>query len=98
MTLNVSLSRKAEAKLRKRAAAEGKDPTSYASDLLERAVTRPSLQELLLPSQAEFLRTGKTKQQVMEKGRRIVRRIRSVMRLGLPAIPAPAQKAKRIEI
>jgi len=76
MTLSISLSRKAEAKLKKRAAAEGKDPTTYASDLLEQAVTRPSLQELLAPSQAEFAKTGKTKEQVMEMGRRIVNRVR----------------------
>ena len=59
MTLSVSLSRKAEAKLKKQAAAEGKDPMSYVSDILERAVTRPSLQQLLALSQAEFAKTGK---------------------------------------
>lgn len=76
MTLSVSLSRKAEAKLKKQAAAEGKDPTAYASDLLEQAVTHPSLQELLGPSQAEFAKTGKTRRQVMRMGRRIVDRVR----------------------
>jgi len=76
MVLNVSLSPKAEAKLKERAAAEGKELTAYASDLLEQAVTRPSLQELLAPSQAEFAKTGKTKDQVMEMGRRIVQRVR----------------------
>lgn len=76
MTWSVSLSRKAEAKLKRRAAAEGKDPRDYASDLLEHAVTRPSLQELLAPSQAEFAKTGKTKEQVMAMGRRIVDRVR----------------------
>jgi len=76
MTLSVTLSRKAQAKLNKRAAAVGKDPTAYASDLLEQAVTRPTLQELLAPSQAEFTRTGKSRGQLMEMGRRIVRRVR----------------------
>jgi hypothetical protein len=76
MTLSISLSSKAEAKLKERAAAEGKDPTAYASDLLEQAVTRPSLAELLSPSQADFARTGKSKEQVMEMGRRIVERVR----------------------
>jgi hypothetical protein len=78
MTLSVSLSPKAEAKLKKRAAAVGKDPTSYASDLLEQAVTRPSLQELLALSQADFAKTGKTKQQIMQMGRRVVDRVRGV--------------------
>jgi hypothetical protein len=77
MTLSISLSPKAEAKLKKRAAAEGKDPTVYASDLLERAVSRPSLAELLAPSQAEFSGTGKTRKQVMAMGRRIVKRVRN---------------------
>jgi hypothetical protein len=77
MTLSISLSRKAEAKLKARAAAQGKDPTAYASDLLEQAVTRPSLAELLAPSQAQFTRTGKTRAQIMEMGRRIVDRVRS---------------------
>jgi hypothetical protein len=77
MTLSVSLSRKAEAKLRQRAAAEGKDPTAFASDLLEKAITRPGLQELLAVSQAEFAKTGKTRSQVMEMGRRIVARVRA---------------------
>jgi hypothetical protein len=76
MTLSISISPKAEARLKERAAAEGKDPTAYASDLLEQAVTRPSLEELLAPSQAEFARTGKSKEQVMEMGRRIVERVR----------------------
>jgi hypothetical protein len=76
MTLSISLSRKAEAKLKKRAAAEGKDPVAYASNLLEQAVTRPSLQELLTPSQSQFGKTGKTREQVMDMGRRIVDRVR----------------------
>jgi hypothetical protein len=77
MTLSISISPKAEARLKERAAAEGKDPTAYASDLLEHAVTRPSLEELLAPSQAEFAKTGKSREQVMEMGRRVVERVRS---------------------
>jgi hypothetical protein len=77
MTVSISLSAKAEAQLKERAAAEGKDLTAYASELLEHAVARPSLQELLAPSQAEFENTGKTREQVMEMGRRIVDRVRS---------------------
>jgi hypothetical protein len=76
MVLSISLSPVAEAKLKERAVAEGKDPSAYAADLLEKAVTRPSLEELLTPSQAEFARTGKTKDQVMEIGRRAVERVR----------------------
>jgi hypothetical protein len=76
MTLSISLSRKAQAKLKKQAAAEGKDLMAYASDLLEKAVTRPSLRELFAPSQAQFAKSGKSRQQVMDMGRRIVQRVR----------------------
>jgi len=76
MVLSVSLSPKAQAKLKKRAAAAGMNLTEFASGLLEQAVARPSLQELLAPSQADFAKTGKTRKQVMEMGRRIVRRVR----------------------
>ena len=76
MTLSISLSRKAQAKLKKQAAAEGKDLKAYASDLLEKAVTRPNLKELLAPSHAEFSKSGKTRQEIMGLGRRIVQRVR----------------------
>jgi len=77
MTLSVALTRQAQIRLKQRAAAAGQDPAAYATDLLERAVTRPSLQELLAPSQAEFAQTGKTRAQIMAMGRRIVQRVRA---------------------
>ncbi len=77
MVLNISISPKAEARLKKRAAEQGKDPGEFASDLVERAVTRPSLQQLLAASQAEFSKAGKTPDQVMGMGRRIVNRVRA---------------------
>jgi len=75
--LTLSLSSEAQAKLKVRAKAEGKKPTAYATDLLEQAVSRPSLTELIQPSQAEFAKTGMTRKQVMELGSRVVARVRS---------------------
>jgi hypothetical protein len=58
MTLVLSVSPSVEAKLRQRAAAEGQDPTTYASKLLEQAVSRPSVDELLAPLREEFAASG----------------------------------------
>jgi hypothetical protein len=41
MRLNISISSEAEMRLKERAAAEGKDPTRYAEELVENAVTKP---------------------------------------------------------
>ena len=76
MTLNISISPKAEAKLKERAAAEGKGPTAYASDLVQEAVTRPTLEELLATSQAEFPSTGMTWDEIMDFGRGILQKVR----------------------
>ena len=49
MTLSISLSREAEARLRERAAASGEPVDVYATRVLEAAVTAPTLDELLAP-------------------------------------------------
>jgi hypothetical protein len=77
MTLSVSLSPKAEAKLKKRAAAEGKDPTAYASDLLERAVTAPTIDEILAPVRKDFAKTSMSEKEIMELGRKELRALRN---------------------
>ena len=67
MTLTLSISPQAEAKLRQRAAAEGADPAAYASKLLEQAVTKPSLDVILAPLRAEFAASGTTDEQLVEQ-------------------------------
>ena len=47
MTIRISLTPEAETKLRQRAARLGQDLSIVASDLLEEAVRRPSVDELL---------------------------------------------------
>jgi len=60
MTLVIPVSPEVESKLRERAAAEGKDPAAYASKIIEQAVARPSLDELLAPLRREFAASGAT--------------------------------------
>jgi hypothetical protein len=58
MTMSISLSPRAEAKLKERAAAEGKDPVAYVTQLVEEAVTKPSLDEILAPFRKEVAESG----------------------------------------
>jgi len=58
MVLTFSISPEAEAKLQVRAAAAGLDLTAYAAKTLERAATRPSLDEVMAPLRAEFDQSG----------------------------------------
>ena len=53
MTMSISLSPRAEARLKERAAAEGKDPIAYATELVEDAITRPTIDEILAPFRKE---------------------------------------------
>ncbi len=64
MSLSISLSPQAEANLRQRAAAEGKDPTAYASELVENAVTKPTLDEILAPYRKQISESGMSDQQL----------------------------------
>lgn len=67
MTLMVPVSPEVEAKLRSRAAAEGQDTSEYASKLLEDAVRRSSLDELLAPLRQQFAATGATDEQLIQQ-------------------------------
>lgn len=58
MTLSVSVSPEAEAKLRERAAASGQPLDVYASRVLEAAVTAPSIDELLAPAREQIADSG----------------------------------------
>jgi hypothetical protein len=64
MTLSISLTPEAEAKLKQRAAAEGKDPTAYATELVENAVTRPTLDEILAPFRKQVAESGISDEQL----------------------------------
>ena len=66
MTLRIDISPEAEAKLRERAASIAQPIEQMAARLLEDAVRRPSLDELLAPVRAEFEATGMTDDQLAE--------------------------------
>jgi hypothetical protein len=75
--MKLRLSRQASEKLSKRAAESGQDVASIASDLIEQAISQPSLGELLALSQAEFASTGMTESEMMDFGRELLGKVRS---------------------
>ena len=64
MRLNISISPQAETKLKERAAAQGKDLDAYAAELVEDAVTKPTLDEILAPFRAQVEASGMTDEQL----------------------------------
>ena len=58
MTINISLTPEAETKLRQRASSLGQDVSIVASDLLEEAVCRPTVEELLAPARRQIAESG----------------------------------------
>lgn len=65
MTLNLNLGPDAEAKLRERAAAAGKDPETFALDaVLEKLHGPGTLAEILAPVHEEFRRSGMSEREL----------------------------------
>jgi len=60
MTISISISAAAEAKLRQKAAASGQPLDVYASKVLEHAATTPSADELLQPFRDQIAASGMT--------------------------------------
>jgi len=67
MRLNINISSKAEKKLKKRAAAHGKELSAYASEIIEEVATKPTLEELLQPLRKEFESSGISEEQLVEQ-------------------------------
>ena len=67
MVLNIKISQEAEARLKERAAAHGKDPTEYAAEIVEEAVAKPLLDEVLAPLRREFEESGMSDEQLLEQ-------------------------------
>ena len=84
MTLSFSLSASAEANLRQRAAAEGKDLTTYAIQILEQAAAKPTLDEILEPVRADFAASGLSDDQIMNLGRRELEALRRERKASQP--------------
>ena len=64
--LSIPISPEVEAKLKAKAAVAGIDMQTFAALTLERAASRPSLDELLAPLRAEFEASGMSEQQLVE--------------------------------
>ena len=77
MTINISLTPEAESKLRQRAAVLGQDLVTVASDLLEQAITRPSLDELLAPARKQVAESGMTDRQLDGLFRDVLKEVRN---------------------
>jgi len=56
--VTLRLSQEARAKLAEQAANSGQDISAIASDLIEHAVTRPSIDEILAPVRKQAAETG----------------------------------------
>ena len=67
MALVVPMSPQVEARLRQQAAAEGEDPGVYASKLLEQAVGRSALDEILAPLRAQFAASGTSDEELVQQ-------------------------------
>jgi hypothetical protein len=77
MTINISLTPEAESKLRERAAVLGKDLVTLASDLLEQAITRPSVDELLAPARKQVADSGMSDDQLDSLFRDVLKEVRN---------------------
>jgi predicted DNA-binding protein len=77
LAMKIRLSKQASKKLNKRAAENGRDVASIASELIERAIAQPSLEYLLAISQAEFASTGMTESELMDFDRELLGKVRS---------------------
>ena len=64
VSITVSLSREAEEAVRRRAAVAGKAVDQYVSDLVQEAVTRPTLSEILAPVHEEVRNSGMSDQEL----------------------------------
>ena len=67
--IKLRISQQAKEKLAQRAAESGRDVAEYTSELVEQAVTRPTLDELLAPVRSDFANSGMSEEEIMALGR-----------------------------
>jgi predicted transcriptional regulator len=80
MPITLRLSDAARKKLAELAAASGQDVAHYASDLIEEAITRPTIDEILAPVRDDFAKSGLGEDEIMELGRRELEALRQEKR------------------
>jgi pantoate kinase len=64
--LKVRLGTEASTRLKERAAASGKEVAAYAAELIEDAVKRPSLEEVLAPVREQFARSAMSEDELSD--------------------------------
>ena len=64
MTLSIPITPDTEQRLKAKASAEGIDLTTYAARALERAASRPTIDEVLAPLREEVENSGVTEEQL----------------------------------
>ncbi len=69
LPITLQLSEKSRRQLAERAARSGRDIADYASELIERAVNAPTLDEILAPIRAEVAHGGMSEKELMDFGR-----------------------------
>ena len=77
IAMKLKLSDQAKRKLEERAAESGRDIAEYASDLVERAVTSPTLDELLAPVRKQAAESGMSEKELMDFGRDLLKKVRA---------------------
>jgi len=64
IALKLRLSLQAQAKLAEQAASSGRDISDIASDLIEKAITRPSIAEIMAPVRKQVAESGMSEQEL----------------------------------
>lgn len=83
-TLTLRISGGTSRKLARRAAEAGEDVVTFASEIVERAVGRPTLDEILAPVRADFVKSGLSEPRIMKLGRKLVKKVRAAKRAIVP--------------
>ena len=82
MTIHIDLAPATEAKLRQAATALGKDVSSVAAELLERAVLFPSVDDLLAPARKQVAESGMSEEQLDDLLRTTLSQVRGAQKAG----------------
>lgn len=75
--VTLRLSERARAKLAQQAVSSGQDLSALASDLIEQAVTRPTVDELLAPYRKQVAESGMSDDELDSFRRELLTKVRS---------------------
>lgn len=77
IAMKLKLSDQAKRRLEERAAQSGRDVAEYTSELVERAVTSPTIDEILAPVREQVAQSGMSEAELMDFGRDLLRKVRA---------------------